>query len=213
MRSALKSGLLLLGGLLWASALADTLELRDGRTIEGVLAGASTTTVYFRIDNTIHQFSVRDVARVAFEERPEAPAVISGAPKRAVIAGVGTPITVRLLEDVNSGKNAIDDEFRAQLAQNFEVGDIVIANAGAEVFGKVSWVVKGDGAGKKPVLVLELSRVKFGDQLRSLTTVARGLATDSDATVVVVDGVEQLGVASNTVLRFRLKQPLSVKEL
>src|SRR5580704_5523229 len=67
MRSLVKTVAAFALGLLFAgAAVADTLELKDGRVLQGRYLGGTQAVVRFEIDGDVRTFSVNDVVGVTF---------------------------------------------------------------------------------------------------------------------------------------------------
>jgi hypothetical protein len=100
------------------------------------------------------------------------------------VLGPGTPITVRLLEPLSSSRHRAGHEFTAVLDQPIAVGDIVIADAGSEVEGRVT----------------EAERASHFHGLARLAIVLTGLTTADGqrkairSAPVVIEGANILGV-------------------
>ena len=89
----------------------------------------------------------------------------STAPEGPVTLPSGTPLTVRMIDEVDSATTKVGDTFHASLENALVVGDVVVAPKGADVYGKLVRVDpngKIAGAGK---LTLELTGIHVRGQL------------------------------------------------
>jgi hypothetical protein len=94
----------------------------------------------------------------------------SAAPAGPITVPSGTPLTVRMIDDVDSATNKVGDGFHASLENALVVGEVVVAPKGADVFGKLVRVDpngKIAGAGK---LTLALSGIQIRGQLVAINS-------------------------------------------
>lgn len=122
------------------TAVADTLELRDGRTVDGALIGATGDTLYLRAGGEVRLIRIDDVGSIRFDRRPLARSESrpgNPAPERTVIVAAGTPIMVSLPESLVQGTPAAGDRFMASLSEDVRSGELVVSAAGSKVFGRV----------------------------------------------------------------------------
>src|SRR5258707_11310332 len=107
-----------LGLLFVAVAAADTLELKDGRVLQGRYLGGTQAVLRFEVNGNIETFSVNDVVALTFTHGggaaaapAYAPAPAPGAQAQSVAAGgtvtipAGESILVRMIDSVDSAKN------------------------------------------------------------------------------------------------------------
>lgn len=80
-----------------------------------------------------------------------------------VTVPAGTSITVRLAETLNSEKNIAGDTFRATLDSPLLVNDIVLAERGARVEGKIAEVDRSGRVKGNARLALVLTRITLSD--------------------------------------------------
>jgi hypothetical protein len=107
------------------------------------------------------------------------PAVSAAVPAPAITLPSGTPLTVRMIDDVDSATTKVGDAFHASLENALVVGEVIVAPKGADVYGKLVRVKQNGkiaGAGK---LTLELTGIQVRGQL---------VAIDSETYEVVGKG-------------------------
>jgi hypothetical protein len=141
------------------------------------------------------------------------------------------------MQSTVSSNSAIGTRFSALLQSDLKAGDVVVAKAGTQVYGKVTKAVKPGRIAGRPVLELALTELNIdGDLIPVVTTsysdsgdsslrkTARGAAagaiigevTNDDAgggaaigaTAGALKKPDSITVPTNTVLEFRLSQPL-----
>jgi len=129
-----------LAGAAMGVASADSVELRSGVTMDGMLIGASGDTLYLRSSGGIRQVPIDDVTSIRFDKRPLA-RTETGAEnadsRRAVIVGAGATMNVSLPPSLVEGNLRKDEQFTATLSDDFTSGSVLVAPAGSEVVGEV----------------------------------------------------------------------------
>lgn len=79
--------------------------------------------------------------------------------QKMVTVPAGTSLLVRMIDSVDSSKNAVGSRFTANLETNLEVSGVVLAPAGSKVYGRLA---QSQGAGRvagKSRLQLELTEI------------------------------------------------------
>jgi hypothetical protein len=187
-------------GLSWlaVSASADTLQMKDGRVIQGTFFGGTQATVQFETRGKIELYNVDDIISVTFTTPtpnspgpPPAPAtppaasvpppapMVSQAPAptlapapnaNRITVPAGTDLLVRMIDSVDSDKNNIGDRFRASLEQDFVVDGVVIAPKGTDVYGRLSEAKEAGHMQGKSQLKLELTDILIRNRLQPIVT-------------------------------------------
>ena len=184
----LMAGLALVG-LSWMAvpASADTLQMKDGRVIQGTFLGGTKASVQFEANGRIEEYNVSDVLSVTFTGAPSAtsaapPAMPAspaapGAAGAAAAAGgssvtvpAGTSLLVRMIDSVDSDKNHVGDKFRASLEQNLEVDGTLIAPKGTDVYGRLAEAKEAGHIQGKSQLKLELTDILIHNRLQPIMT-------------------------------------------
>ena len=185
-------------GALWAglgcvalTASADTLQMKDGRVIQGKFLGGTQASVQFQSGGKIDLYSVDDIISVTFTggpaasstppappPAPPAPSVpMASAPPGTYAANgggitvpAGTELLVRMIDSVDSDKNHVGDRFRASLEQDFVVDGVTIAPKGTDVYGRLSEAKEAGHISGKSQLKLELTDILIRNQLQPIMT-------------------------------------------
>ena len=189
--STLLTGLLLTGvACLAIPASADTLQLKDGRVIQGQFFGGSQANVQFETNGKIELYNVSDIISVTFtgdaaasaSTAPVAAVPSSGLAPRptsvttasagsgSVTVPAGTDLLVRMIDGVDSDKNHIGDKFRASLEQDFVVEGVVVAPKGADVYGRLAEAKEAGHISGKSELKLELTDISIHNRLQPIMT-------------------------------------------
>ena len=173
--------LAVLGAALAGGAAADTLELKDGRVLQGKFLGGTQAVLRFEVNGDVQTFSTNDIVALTFTRgssqqkqmtAPAGPAVPAPAPAPAapstsqnnydsssVTLPAGQSLLVRMIDGVDSSKNHVGDIFHASLETDLNVNGQVVARKGTDVYGRLA---TAEAAGKfagKSELQLELTRI------------------------------------------------------
>jgi hypothetical protein len=257
----------LFAGVLPASA--DTLELKDGRVLNGRYLGGTAAQVRFEINGNVEVFRVSEVVALTFTGRSSAsgasPAA-SSAPRgvtstdapsadSATSAGgkvtvpAGTRLLVRMIDGVDSSKNHVGDRFHASMETDLVVGDTVVARKGTDLYGRLAEAKQAGHMAGSSELKLELTDIVVNGQSYPLITgdyeakgkgrggntaekvgggaalgaiigaiagggkgaaIGAGVGAGAGGAVQVMTRGEQVRVPSETLLEFRLEQPVTV---
>jgi hypothetical protein len=162
-----------LGLLFVAIAAADTLELKDGRVLQGRYLGGTQAVLRFEVEGNVQTFSVNDVVAVTFTHAggsanvapapPPAPAPVAQA--QPVAAGgtvtipAGQSMLVRMIDSVDSSKNHVGDIFHASLETDLTVNGTLVARKGTDVYGRLAEAKEAGHISGSSELQLELTRM------------------------------------------------------
>ena len=171
-----------------ALGFADTLELKDGRVLQGRYLGGTQAVLRFEVNGDVQTFPTSDIVALTFTRgsggppnvqpsvdrvpqpsRAEAPppdaasAPPSDQPPGNQAGDVTLPINqqllVRMIDSVDSAKNKVGDIFRASLETDLYVNSVLVAHKGTDVYGKLASADKGGTFSGKSELQLELTRM------------------------------------------------------
>ena len=163
-----------LGVLCVSVAKADTLELKDGRVLQGRYLGGTQAVLRFEVEGNVQAFSVNDVVAVTFTHgggsaavvAPPAPApvaypapVAQVAPGRSFTIPAGQSLLVRMIDSVDSAKNHVGDIFHASLETDLTVNNTLVARKGADVYGRLAEAKEAGHLSGSSELQLELTRM------------------------------------------------------
>jgi hypothetical protein len=252
-------------GLLFAGgALADTLELKDGRVLQGRFLGGTQAIMRFSVNGEVQTFNVSEIVALTFTNNhgnaagaPEpAPAPQAVAPTPAPLpAGspitipAGQPLLVRMIDGVDSKKNNVGDIFHASLETDLNINGNLVARRGADVYGRLAEAKEAGHFSGSSELQLELTRMVINGQDYPVVSsdytlkgkgrgsntaqkvgggavagaiigaiagggkgaaIGAGAGSAAGAGVQVFTRGQQVKVPSETLLEFRLQQPVTV---
>ena len=173
-----------IGLILTAGAMADTLELKDGRILQGRYLGGTLAVLRFEVNGEVQTFSVNDVVAVTFTRNsssnpvPAAQASVDVPPPAAAPASrlsqqaappaaagnvvtipAGQSLLIRMIDAVDSKKNNVGDVFHASLETDLVVNDLVVARRGADIYGRLAEAKQAGHYAGSAELQLELTRL------------------------------------------------------
>jgi hypothetical protein len=167
--------------LMSVSASADTLQMKDGRVIQGKFLGGTQASVQFETNGKIDLYDVDQVLSITFTAAPTVPsasrivppipasessAVSAARPGSGVTIPAGTSLLVRMIDSVDSDKNHVGDRFRASLEQDLAVDGVVVAPKGADVYGRLAEAKEAGHLEGKSQLKLELTDILISNRLQ-----------------------------------------------
>ena len=134
--------------LLSPTVRADTLELKDGRLLEGTYVGGTSSTLRVQVEDRVEVIPIREVLALTFSgtgpsaSRPASTSrrTVSANPptNRTIRVPAGTRLLVRLAENLNSKEDTAGSRFTAILEANLEVNGRVVAPEGSTVYGRLT---------------------------------------------------------------------------
>src|SRR5437867_3941428 len=173
-----------LGAALAGAAAADTLELRDGRVLQGKYLGGTQATLRFEVNGEVQAFSTNDVVALTFTRGTSQPQAVAppsapAAPAAPVAAvqpnhmassqgnygsgsvtiPAGQSLLVRMIDGVDSSKNHVGDIFHASLETDLTIGNTVVARKGTDVYGRLAEAKEAGHFSGSSELQLELTRI------------------------------------------------------
>jgi hypothetical protein len=158
-------------------AAADTLELKDGRVLQGRYLGGTQAVLRFEVEGNVQTFGVNDVVAVTFTHtggsasappapvpaRAYAPAPVAQAQPipagGAITIPAGQSILVRMIDGVDSSKNHVGDIFHASLETDLTLNNTLIARKGTDVYGRLAEAKEAGHISGSSELQLELTRM------------------------------------------------------
>lgn len=242
------------------SAAADTLELKDGRVLDGRFLGGTRATLRFEVNGEVQTFNTTEIVAVTFTgtggaaaaapaPAPAARAVTPAPVGGAVVIPAGQAMLVRMIDGVDSSKNHVGDIFHASLETDLVVNGGVVARKGADVYGRLAQAKEAGHMAGSSELQLELTRmvvngldypvvssdytlkgkgrgantaekVGGGAAVGAIigaiagggkgAAIGAGVGSAAGAGVQVFTRGQQVKVPSETLLEFRLQQPVTL---
>lgn len=190
---------------------ADILTLRSGEVVRGEYLGGDARHVKMAVGDRVENYLVEDVAELRFgrgeqgsHSAPPPPPPDTGfatdqrqaqQPVYGLQLSVGTPITVRMIDGVDSEETRLGQTFRASIDEPVMVGDQVAIPRGNDVVVKL---VEDRQSGKfagKTVLTLVIQQIMVNGRMVDVTTgdVSQASGSRGARTGKVVGGTTALG--------------------
>jgi hypothetical protein len=165
---------------------ADTIERKDGKTIEGKYTGGTATAINMETPNGVLAVPIADIAALKFGNAapaaaapgaaavPAAAVVPAAAPAAAagpVTLPAGTVLTIRMETQVTS-KDAEGKKFTGKLLADLMAGTTVVTKAGSTVYGEVDKSKQAGRLAGKSELAISLTGIDVaaGQMLPIMTT-------------------------------------------
>jgi hypothetical protein len=191
--------LAMIGVLVFAGVgIADTLELKDGRVLQGKYLGGTQAVLRFQVNREVQTFPTNDIVALTFTRSsggpppaaaPAAPPPSADTPPAAeaappmasaaapqpndggdVTLPAGQPLLVRMIDSVDSSKNHVGDIFHASLETDLNVNGVLVARKGTDVYGRLAAADEGGKFSGKSELQLELTRLMIDGRDYSLVS-------------------------------------------
>jgi hypothetical protein len=181
---------------------ADTLTLRSGRVIKGQYLGGDARHIRMAVGDRVDTFNVEDIgdlefggdARQSTAAEPPPAQLPPPAPEAPPVVGIQipaeTPITVRMIDAVDSKHSHLGQTFRASVDEAVALNGQIVIPRGADALVKL---IADQPSGKfegKTILTLALVGITINGQ--SMDTAAGDVAKASKSrgarTAVVVGG-------------------------
>jgi hypothetical protein len=252
-------------GLMFAgAAAADTLELKDGRVVQGRFLGGTQALVRFSVNGEVQTFNVTEIVALTFTTSYGAaagapapvpvPAVRAAEPAPmpaggAVTIPAGQAMLVRMIDGVDSSKNHVGDIFHASLETDLVINGGLVARKGTDLYGRLANAKEAGHMAGSSELQLELTRMvvdgrdypvvssdyTLKGKGRGVNTaekvgggaavgaiigaiagggkgasIGAGVGSAAGAGVQVFTRGQQVKVPSETLLEFRLQQPVTI---
>jgi hypothetical protein len=191
-----------LGGILATLCFADTLTLRSGRVITGQYLGGDARNIRMAIGDRVDTFNIEDVGDLQFGGNPPPPVTPPpppAAPAPMPVSGIqipsGTPITVRMIDAVDSKVAHLGQTFRASIDEPVLMNGQTVIPRGADAVAKL---VEDQQSGKfegRTILTLALTDITINGQMIDTTTgdVSKASSSRGARTAKVVGGTTALG--------------------
>jgi len=197
--------------------VADTVQLRNGRRVEGAFVGGDTRQVrLLGSDGQVQNISISEIESISFGQA----AASTPAPPRAaapdrtlaqrpptssgtsrVVVPAGTVMTVRMIDSVDSEVAGAGERFRASLDDPLQVGSQVIAPRGADVTVQLVRVEQSGRLSGRDEIALDLYEITINGKKYPVATSYAEVQSKSRgaSTGKVVGGTAALGAIIGAV--------------
>lgn len=158
---------------------ADTIFLRDGKTMNGTFLGATTRQIEFLpASGKTLQIPISNVERMTFSQPqaaspPESSTVArpsKGPARKAALLPAGTTVRVRTLELIDVDSTKAGARFRASIDDPIMLNGEVVVPRGADATLMATKVQQGGKMKGSDLIALKINSVVVGDRAYSITT-------------------------------------------
>ena len=154
-----------------SAAYADSLELKNGSSINGAFVGGTQNEISFKVGSSVQNYRLTDISSIRFDSVPVVPASANNSTKSfPATIRAGTQICVRTIDAIDSTKNHVGDRFQASLEVALTVDGNVVVPKGADVYGRLMESKTSGTFTGKSELRLELTGIVVNGQTVSLVT-------------------------------------------
>ncbi len=150
--------------------MADTIELADGRLLEGDFVGSSNGIVMFDTGDGIEAFPEDQVVGLFFSSGVATAEAALGQAPQTVTVPTGTRLVIRTSDTVDTSRHSAGHRFRGQLESALVVDGITVARRGSTVHGRI---VESRQAGRlagSSEMAMEFTDIMVDDQLFEMST-------------------------------------------
>ena len=177
-----KISVFLVALLATGSLFADTIELADGRLLEGDFVGSSNGIIMFDTGEGIEAFPEAEVVGMWFSSgvatREAEMAQTGSAPTLSVPAG--TRLVVRMSDSVDSSRHGAGHRFRGQLESAVVIDGVTVLPRGTTLHGQVMAAQQSGRAVGSSSLTLSFTDVMIDDVLHPISTEGMSARTGSE---------------------------------
>ena len=164
------------------SLFADTIELADGRLLEGDFVGSSNGIIMFDTGEGIEAFPEAEVVGMWFSSgvatREAEMGQTGPAPTTSVPAG--TRLVVRMSDTVDSSRHGSGHRFRGQLESAVVIDGVTVLPRGTVVHGQVMAAQQSGRAVGSSSLSLAFTDVMIDDVLHPISTEGMNAQTSGE---------------------------------
>jgi len=215
--------ILLYAAVVSSIGTADTITLKNGRSVHGTYLGGDARQVRLAVADRVDSFDVNEISEIRFgggqqsQSSQPAPPVAQEDPRdrpqlmrpernypparenarenftREIPSG--TQIVVRMIDDVDSEKSRLGQTFRASVDEPVAVGGDVVIPRGADVIAKLVDDKESGKLAGRTVLTLDLMSVQVNGRMVDIDTgdVSQSSNSRGAKTGKVVGGTAALG--------------------
>lgn len=173
------TGLVLLV-LLMSSAIADVIELNNGKKMEGSFIGREGDGIKFDVDGITMTFNAADVKNISMgsaapaSSETNSEAVVESSNKAAQKSTLpaGTTLVIRIAETLDPGKNAEGHKFTAKLESAIVIDGVTVVPVDSNVYGVVLEATKSRRLAGKASIKLGVTDIRINGVMHKIKTTA-----------------------------------------
>ena len=164
-------------------ALADTIELADGRLLEGDFVGSSNGIIMFNTGEGIEAFPEDEVVGLFFSSGVETAIEIADneIDSNQITVPSGTRLIIRMSDTVDSSRHSVGHRFRAQLDGAIVIDGVTVIPRGTQLQGQITGQQQARRAVGSSQLSLTFTDVILNDEFIPISTGAMSAQTGGEA--------------------------------
>lgn len=176
--------------LVFNSAIADSLEFINGKTLQGKFIGRSNGMVQFEVDGITGNYAEKDVKNMSFgsankqtskTSNPK-PKPIAKTASGSVTVTAGTLLHVRTKESLSTKKHKTGDKFTAELEADLVVNGVVAVPRGAKLYGVITSSKQARRLRGKSEMTLSFTGIMINNQIKPISSgVVKAIAEQDEA--------------------------------
>jgi len=169
---------------------AETVTLKDGTVISGTYLGGSARQVKIEVGEQIQTLDVENIVRIEFDGRDRLPV-----PDSSLLLPAGTRLVVRMIDGVDSQRDAVGKTFAASLDEPVMVDGRIVIPRGADVVVKLVDAKESGKFAGRTTLTLDLMSLSVNGRMVDVNTetVTEQSSSRGARTGKVVGGTAVLG--------------------
>lgn len=173
--------------LIMSSAIADVIELSNGKKIEGTFIGREGDNIKFDADGITMTFNASDVKNISMgsaaqpssDAKSEAVVDSSKAAKKVTVP-TGTTLVIRIVEALNPKKNAKGHKFTAKLEASVVIDGNTVIPVDSNVYGVVLEAKTARRVAGKSSIKLGVTDIRIDGQMHKIkSTELTGLSEET----------------------------------
>lgn len=166
-----KMFVIMVAALATTAVFADTIELADGRLLEGDFIGSSNGIIMFDTGEGIEAFPEAEVVGMWFSSGVATrDAEVSTGPAPTITVPAGIRLMIRMSDSVDSSRHAAGHRFRAQLEGAIVVDGVTVLPRGTIVQGRIASSQQSGRAVGSSNMSIEFTDVLLEDVFHPIAT-------------------------------------------
>ena len=166
--------------LLMSSAIADVIELNNGKKMEGSFIGREGDGIKFDVDGITMTFNAADVKNISMgstapaSSETKSEAVVESGNKAAkkLTLPVGTTLVIRIADTLDPSKQAEGHKFTAKLESAVVIDGVTVVPVDSNVYGVVLEATKSRRLAGKASIKLGVTDIRINGVMHKIKTTA-----------------------------------------
>ncbi len=161
----------LISALAAGTLFADTIELADGRLLEGDFVGSSNGIIMFNTGEGIEAFPEDEVVGLFFSEGvATAQELVTSDHANQITVPAGTRLVIRMSDTLDSKQHSAGHRFRAQLDGAIVVDGVTVLPRGTQLQGQITSSGQARRASGSSNLTVSFTDVILNDEFIPIAT-------------------------------------------